>query len=75
MIVPTKHLAVDRSLIAVGAVLLEQLQTPLSVSRLWEEAREAREVVSYDLFTLGLSMLFGIGAVTLTDGVLQRSVG
>ena len=72
MIAPTKHLPVDRSLLAVGATLLERLRRPISASRLWEAVRGSEEVVSYDLFTLTLAMLFGVGAIELDEGVLRR---
>ncbi len=37
MILPTKHLRADRSLIAVGGEVLGMLGESKTVSRLWEE--------------------------------------
>lgn len=72
MILPDKHLSVERSLIALGAVVLEQLRQPRSVSALWEVVRETPGFATFHHFTLAVSFLYTIGAVEFTDDLLTR---
>lgn len=78
MLLPTKHLPANRSLIFVGGELLSHLDVPKTVSRLWEDTRlrmgeDATRRISYDWFILALDFLFIIGSVILTDGLLART--
>lgn len=78
MILPTKHLATDRSLLYIGGELLELLARPRTVSSLWHalnenrKKREEMSVITYDWFILGLDFLYGLGVVTFTEGLLRR---
>lgn len=72
MILPTKHISAEESLIGVGALILERLIRPKTVSALWEESREIPCVGSFDRFALALSMLYALGAIDLRSGRLQR---
>ena len=72
MIAPTKHIPVDRTLLATGALLLEQMERPISVSALWDRVRGEKAVAGFDVFTLALSMLYGIGAVDAGPHGLRR---
>lgn len=75
MILPAKHLPSDRSLAGIGADILAQLDEDRTVSELWERVRLARAVsaspLSFDWFTLALSMLFAIGAVDLAGNIIS----
>jgi hypothetical protein len=73
MILPSKHVSFDRSLIRVGAALLEVLHAPTTVTTLWSRTRDAGSVRSFDQFCLALSFLFTVGAVELRDGVIVRT--
>lgn len=78
MILPTKHLRSDRSLLAVGGEVLLILDEPKTVSRLWEEFSSTRSraasraPVSYDWFVLSLDVLFILGAVEFGGGRVVR---
>jgi hypothetical protein len=78
MILPTKHLGVERSLLGIGAIIYELLKEPKTVSRLWSELRDAREkrseksTVTYDWFVLGLDFTFLMGLVKYEKGKLWR---
>lgn len=78
MILPTKHLRPDRSLISVGGELLTLLTEPKTVSRLWEEFRSSRSThaapVTYEWFVLGIDLLFLLGAVKFDGGRVRRAV-
>jgi hypothetical protein len=76
MILPTKHLRPDRSLIALGADVLSILREPKTVSRLWEEFRDlhhekARAPVTYEWFILTIDLLYLMGAVRYQKGQVQ----
>jgi len=80
MILPTKKLNPENSLIHLGGKVLAVLDEPKTVSRAWEEFKSARKVdtyrtsgaVPYDWFVLALDLLFTTGAVDLVDGRLRR---
>jgi hypothetical protein len=76
MILPSKHLTTERSLLAIGADILSLLKEPKSVSKIWldyqlvNEQRNLR--ITFDWFTLALAMLYTIDAVELSDHRLRR---
>lgn len=72
MILPDKHLSVERSLVALGAVVLGQLRQPRSVSALWEGLRQTPGIGTFHHFTLAVTFLYTIGAVEFTDDLLTR---
>lgn len=75
MILPTKHIPLNRSLLGVGAELLALLDRESTVSGLWTALkREKREdEVPFDWFVLALDLLFGIGAIEFERGLLKPS--
>lgn len=79
MLLPTKELEPQRALLTIGATLIGLLETPATVSGLWErfspDPSEEREEpkITFDWFALALSMLFAIGAVSWNEaGQLVR---
>ncbi len=72
MILPDKHLSIERSLVALGAVVLGQLHQPRSVSALWEGLRQTPGISTFHHFTLAVTFLYTIGAVEFTDDLLTR---
>lgn len=73
MILPTKHVPVERSLLGTASTLLRLLAADRTVSSLWESARGLGNVRSFDRFVLALDLLFVLGAVSYHDGNLRRS--
>lgn len=74
MILPTKHIAPENSLLGVGAMLLELLAHEQTVTRLWNRAREENNALTFPQFVLALDVLFSIRAINLGDGVLHRRI-
>ena len=72
MILPTKHVRINYSLLGVGALILARLKGPTTVSALWEELRSLPEISTYERFTLGLDLLYMIEIIEIRDGTLQR---
>ena len=72
MILPTKHLSIERSIINLGAELLKKLDSGDTVSALWEKSRNIESVRTFEDFTLALNFLFMLGLVDFTSGKLRR---
>jgi hypothetical protein len=72
MILPTKHVPPDRSLLGVGALLLQHLERARTVASLWDIARTFPEVATFERFSLALDLLFAVGALRLDGGLLLR---
>ena len=73
MIMPTKHIPTNRSLLGVGAFLLEHLRRPRTVTALWDAVKAVPEVGSFQRFVLAVDLLHALGAVTLDSGMLRRA--
>lgn len=80
MILPTKRINPERSLLGIGADILALLSEPKTVSRLWSELSEYRAnrhetaTVTFDWFVLALDLLYGLNAVDLERGRLFKKV-
>lgn len=78
MIAPTKGIAPDRALLAVGAQIAMQLDRPLTVSQTWSRLREWRQEnghsapLSFGWFVLALDILHALGAIDLNNDLLTR---
>lgn len=72
MILPTKHISVENSLLGVGALLIQNIDRPLTVSALWEKVRSRSEVSTYERFTLALNLLYMVGAIELAQDKVRR---
>lgn len=77
MLTPTKGIAPDRALLAVGAQIMQELDGPVTISQAWArlKARRAalghRSPVSFGWFVLALDVLHALGAVELRDDLLM----
>lgn len=72
-ILPTKHISTRRSLLGVGAIILEHLYQPRTVSSLWSAVSTMPEVATFERFVLTLDILYAIGAIEMDAGILRRS--
>jgi len=79
MILPTKRLSEDRSLLYIAAEVLQLLDEPKTVSRLWHELQKHRASVggqmsclTYDWFVLSLDLLFACFAIEQSHGRLRK---
>lgn len=75
MILPTKHLRIEASLIYVGGIIQNIVaSTPLTVDQLWhgtkrEYVKNSQDSdITYDWFVLALSLLYTINAISFSDG-------
>jgi hypothetical protein len=72
MILPTKYISNRYSLIGVGAVIIERLDKPKTVTSVWEAIKQNPEIGTFERFILGLDFLHIIGAIEIKEGLLQR---
>ncbi len=87
MILPTKRITQNRSLLGIGGHILQILDEPKTISKLWDEFKlknnnyESKNIVnstpkyfsiSYDWFILALDFLYCIEAVDLVNGKLKK---
>jgi hypothetical protein len=76
MIVPTKGIAPQRALLAVGAQIIQVLDRPITVSQAWATLQQWRRAhdhhapVPFWWFVLALDALYALGAVDLQDELL-----
>jgi hypothetical protein len=76
MLLPTKGIAPDRALLAVGAQIALQFDQPLTVSQAWARVCAWRKKnghpapISFGWFVLALDMLFALGKLEFRDDLL-----
>ena len=74
MILPNKHVTLSRSLLNVGAILLNNIADDQTITLLWSKSRHCQEIGTFDKFTLGLDLLFMIGLIAYNDRGLIRKI-
>jgi hypothetical protein len=72
MILPSKHISQDQALIGVGAVLLQAIQGPQTVTSLWESVCKHDSIGTFERFVLALDMLHITGVIVLENGLIAR---
>ena len=70
---PNKHVPLRRSLIGIGAHILKQLHSSMTVSELWEIVENKDDIGSFGNFILSLDYLYAIGAIDYESGFLTRT--
>jgi ABC-three component (ABC-3C) system Middle Component 6 len=73
MILPTKHISPERSLLGLGATVLQELDKPQTITRLWERLRPSANTGSFERFILALDLLYALGTIEIDQGLLRRS--
>lgn len=72
MILPTKHISTRNSLLGVGAIIIEHLNYPRTVTSLWSDLSKLPEVATFERFVLALDLLYMIRAIELEEGLLYK---
>ena len=73
MILPSKHLLSQDSLIGVGGLIMARVSNHGStVSSIWEQLHNKREVGTYERFILALDTLFILDYIVLKEGLIVR---
>ena len=72
MILPNKFLEEKDSLLYVGALLLNKLDVPNSVSELWNQVNDNKSVNNYERFIITLDMLYILNLIELKNEKIRR---
>jgi len=72
MILPNKTIKLRYSFIGAGSIVLTELETPQTVSSLWEKVRQLDEINTFDKFVLILDFLYTLGLIEFKEGLLSR---
>ncbi len=74
MILPSTNNSpsLSQCLLVLGAALLVRLNSPRTVSSLWEEVKEKGEIKTYEKYILALDFLYLLGLIDFEDGVLNK---
>ena len=72
MILPNKFLEEKDSLLYVGALLLDKLDVPSSVSELWNQVNDNKSVNNYERFIITLDMLYVLNLIELKNDKIRR---
>ncbi len=76
MILPTKGIGPDKALLAIGAIILRDLDEPKTVSRLWSDLRRVEEGppdITFDWFVLALDLLYLMKTLDYRGGRVIRA--
>jgi hypothetical protein len=64
MILPTRHISTNASLIGIGALILVSLGVDSrSINDVWVDLRDKNGVVTFDRFCLAVTFLYTLGIV------------
>ena len=75
MILPTKFIREEDSLLGVSAILLTMIDKKKNLSTLWEESKKIKTIGTYERFILGLDLLYMFGLIdTSNDKIIRVGV-
>lgn len=71
MLLPDKYVTVERSLLGQAALILRRRTSDQTISELWASLVSSDHDWTFERFALALTLLFGLGAVRLRNGILD----
>ena len=72
MILPTKTCSLSNSLLGFGTVVLESLNSPTTVTSLWEKIQNEDQQITFEKFILTLDLLYLLSVIEFDQGLLRR---
>ena len=72
MILPTKNITQENSLLGIGGLLLSQLAQPKSITKLWDRVKAKENITSFENFILALDLLYLLEAIHMRNGRIYR---
>ena len=73
IIPPDKTVRVGFSVIGVGAILLQNMDSVETVSSLWSKVNTHEEVGTFEKFVAALVLLFSSGAILYNNGIIEKN--
>jgi hypothetical protein len=72
MILPTKFIEEEDTLLRVGVDLLAVLGKEKKITNLWEQSKDIASIETYERFILGLDLLFCFGLIDMEENLIVR---
>ncbi len=77
MLMPTKHIQLENSILGIGSQILYLLDYEKTVSRLFYDLQELRggsnmSVIQFDWYLFSLDFLYMTGAIRFENGLLRK---
>ena len=72
MILPTKHISEGQALIGIGAIVLHHVERQQTITSLWDMVRDEPSVGTFERFVLALDLLYIVGVIDLSKGMIRR---
>ena len=72
MILPGKHIKLSRSILNVSSVLIQNIDNKQSIATLYNKTISNSNIRTYEIFIMGLDLLFIFGLITLDDDRILR---
>lgn len=69
MILPTKSIKMQYSLLSCGAIILDKLDDSDTVSAIWEKVSTEDALINYDKFVITMDFLYMVGAIDYNNGL------
>lgn len=72
-ILPDKTIKTEYSVLGIGALILNSMNSSETVSSLWEKSKNKTEINTYEKFISGLILLFTTGLIVYNKGVITKN--
>ena len=73
IILPDKTIRVGFSVVGVGAILLQNIDSVETVSSLWSKVKIYEEIGTFEKFIAALVLLYSSGAILYNNGVIEKN--
>jgi len=72
MLLPTKYIPESQTLLALGGIVLSRIKQPCTMTALWEQTRKIPQIGTFERLVLTLDMLYMLGAIDITKGLIKK---
>jgi len=74
MILPTKNISKENSLLWIGGAILSILDRPSDISKLWDKLKVRTRINSFEYYVLALDLLFITGTIDIENNRISKRV-
>lgn len=67
MILPSKHVSTEESMLGLGATLLQHIKKESSLSDLWEKVKIIPSIATFERFILALNLIYLLGLIDIKN--------
>jgi hypothetical protein len=73
MLLPTKYIPESQTLLTCGGIVLSNITRPCTLTSLWEKIHKNPQIGTFEQFVLTLDTLYILGAIEITQGLIQKN--